>query len=123
MHLLPADQLEPVTAWLLERGYAVASAVTPLEGGLRASQAEIARALRLPATAAGNLDAMVDSLRDLPDIWGTSQVALLWQDAERLAVAEGRSWWLLAEILDDADDLTVVAFGEARLGRPKDELR
>lgn len=120
MHLLPADQLEPVRAHLGAQGYAVASAVTPAEGGLRAAQAEIAQALRLPAVAGTNLDAMADALRDLPQIWGSEQVALLWEDAERLAAEDGRAWWILGEILDDAEDLTVVAFGEARMGRPSD---
>lgn len=120
MHLLPADQLEPVRAHLDRQGYAVASVVTPLEGGLRATQAEIARTLRLPAVAGTNLDAMADALRDLPQIWGADNVALLWQDAERLAADDGRAWWILGEILDDAEDLTVLAFGEARMGRPSD---
>lgn len=120
MHLLPADQLSPVLAHLEGRGYAVARAVTPLEAGLRSAQGEIARALRLPGNAATNLDAMVDTLRDLPQIWGSEKVALVWEDAERLAGDDGRGWWILGEILDDVEDLTVVAFGEARLGRPQD---
>ena len=73
--------------------------------------------------AADNLDAMADTLRDLPQIWGSDGVALLWEDAERLAAHDGRAWWILGEILDDADDLTVVALGEARLGRPTEEDR
>lgn len=121
MHLLPADQLASVLRHLQEQGYAVARAVTPGQPGLRSAQAEIAAALRLPGSAATNLDAMVDTLRDLPQIWGTPKVALVWEDAARLAAEDGRAWWLLAEVLDDADDLTVVALGEARLGRPADE--
>lgn len=118
MHLLPADQLPTVHATLLDAGYAVASVVTPVRAGLRETQAELARALRLPGTAATNLDAMADALRDLAQIWGTPRVALVWEDAERLAGADGRAWWILGELLDDAEDLTVVALGEARLGRP-----
>lgn len=121
MHLLPAEQLEAVRAHLLAAGYAVASAVTPTTPGLRETQVELATALRLPGTAATNLDAMADALRDLPQIWGAPRVALVWEDAERLARADGRAWWILGELLDDADDLTVVALGQARLGRP--ELR
>ena len=34
-------------------------------------------ALRLPGNAATNLDAMVDALRDLPQIWGSERVALV----------------------------------------------
>ncbi len=122
MHLLPADQLDSVRSHLETQGYAVASVVTPAEGGLRAAQAEIARALRLPVAAATNLDAMADTLRDLPQIWGSPQVALLWEEAERLVAVDGRAWWILGEILDDADDLTVVAFGQARMGQPEGEL-
>lgn len=116
MHLLPADQLGPVRAHLESTGYAVAHAVTPAPAGLRSAQAELARALRLPGNAATNLDAMVDTLRDLTQIWGTDKIALLWEDAGRLAGADGRAWWILGELLDDAEDLTVVALGEARLG-------
>lgn len=117
MHLLPADQLEPVEAHLLDSGYAVARAATPVEGGLRAMQAELARALRLPGNAATNLDAMADTLRDLSMIWGSEKVALVWEDAERLATADGRAWWLLAQLLDEVEHLTVVALGAAVIGR------
>lgn len=123
MHLLPADQLADVRAHLQTQGYAVAHAVTPAEAGLRSVQAELARALMLPGNAATNLDAMADTLRDLPQLWGSQRVALLWQDAERLAAQDGRAWWVLGELLDDADDLTVVAFGESRLGGPAGEAR
>ena len=123
MHLLPADQLTSVLSHLESQGYAVAHAVTPLGGGLRASQAELARALRLPGNAATNLDAMADLLRDLTQLWGGDKVALVWEGAERLAVEDGRAWWILGEILDEADDLTVVALGEARLGGTDKDTR
>lgn len=123
MHLLPADQLASVRAHLQTQGYALAHAVTPAEAGLRSAQAELARALQLPGSAATNLDAMADALSDLPQLWGTARVALLWEDAERLAAQDGRAWWILGQILDDADDLTVVAFGESRLGRPAGDPR
>lgn len=121
MHLLPAEELTSVLTHLHDHGYAVARAASPPEPGLRPAQAEIARALRLPGNAATNLDAMVDTLRDLPQIWGTEQVALVWEDAGRLAATDGRAWWLLGEILDDTDGLTVVALGEARIGRSTEE--
>lgn len=123
MHLLPADQLTSVLTHLESQGYAVARAVTPADGGLRATQAELARALRLPGNAATNLDAMVDTLRDLTRLWDGEKVALVWEDAERLASEEGRGWWILGEILDEADDLTVVALGEARIGRTEEDAR
>jgi hypothetical protein len=123
MHLLPADELVAVRTHLQARGYAVATAATPAHGGLREAQAALAEALRLPAPAATNLDAMADALRDLPELWDGGPVALIWEDAERLAARDGRAWWILGELLDDADDLTVVALGEARLGRPQEEGR
>jgi hypothetical protein len=121
MILVPAEQLEGVRTHLADAGYAVVEATTPVHADLRGAQAELAAALGLPSPAERNLDAMVDTLRDLPQIWDGRMVALLWKDAERLACADGRGWWILGEILDDADDLTVVAFGEARIGRPPAE--
>jgi hypothetical protein len=118
MHLLPADQLTSVLTHLQDHGYAVARAASPPEPGLRPAQAELARALRLPGNAATNLDALVDTLRDLPQIWGSDRVALVWEDAGRLAATDGRAWWLLGEILDDVEGLTVLALGEARIGHP-----
>ena len=118
MILVPAERLDGVRTHLADAGYAVVEATTPVDADLRLAQAELAAALRLPSPAERNLDAMADTLRDLPQIWDGRMVALLWKDAERLACADGRGWWLLGEILDDVDDLTVVAFGEARIGRP-----
>ncbi|MFK5645925.1 barstar family protein [Ornithinimicrobium sp. LYQ121] len=120
MIIVPAERLDSVRATLEESGYAVAQATTPAQAGLRQTQAEIAAALRLPEPADRNLDAMADSLRDLDQLWDGQRVALLWQDAGRLAGADGRAWWILGELLDDADNLVVVALGEARVGRPDD---
>lgn len=99
---------------LATKGYAVATATTPVAGDFRATQAEIARALRLPESAGTNLDALEDSLRDLPQIWG-GPVALLWEGAESLARTDGSRFWILCEILDGAD-LPVIAAGEASMG-------
>ncbi|MGC5585255.1 barstar family protein [Ornithinimicrobium sp. W1665] len=118
MILVPAERLDGVRTHLADAGYAVVEATTPVDADLRRTQAELAAALRLPSPAERNLDAMADTLRDLHQIWDGRMVALLWKDAERLACADGRGWWILGEILDDVDALTVVAFGEARIGRP-----
>ena len=118
MILVPAERLDGVREHLQQAGYAVVEATTPVDAGLRQTQAELAAALRLPSPAGHNLDAMADTLRDLAQHWDGRMVALLWKDAERLARADGRGWWILGEILDDVDGLTVVAFGEARIGRP-----
>jgi hypothetical protein len=117
--LVPAERLDGVRTHLQDAGYAVVEATTPVDADLRRTQAELAAALRLPSPAERNLDAMADTLQDLAQLWDGRTVALLWKDAERLARADGRAWWILGEILDDVDDLTVVAFGEARIGRPR----
>lgn len=103
-------QAREVVGQLRDQGYTVAVAATHED--FRATQAEIARALRLPESAGRNLDALEDSLRDLPDLW-EEPVALLWQDASRLVALDGDRWWVLAEILDAAD-LPVVAAREPR---------
>ena len=99
---------------LTTKGYAVATATTPVAADFRATQTEIARALRLPETAGRNLDALEDSLRDLAQIWG-GPVALLWEGAEALARTDGSRFWILCEILDGAD-LPVIAAGESSIG-------
>lgn len=114
MIILPADRLGDVEAHFAQAGYALTTVTTPATGGLRETQAQLAHALRLPEPASTNLDAMADSLRDLRGIWGGHEVALLWQEAGQLAEDDGRAWWILAEILDDADALAVVALGSTR---------
>ena len=114
MIILAAERLGEAEEHLAQAGYALTTITTPAAGGLRETQAQIARALRLPETAATNLDALADALRDLDQLWDGQQVALLWQDAGSLAQRDGRAWWLLSEILDEADALTVVALGAAR---------
>lgn len=119
MILLPAERLGDAEAHFAQAGYALTTVTTPPAGGLRETQAQLAHALRLPEPASTNLDAMADTLRDLRDLWDGQEVALLWQEAGALAARDGRAWWVLAEILDDADALAVVAFGAARTsGQP-----
>ncbi|ANS79046.1 hypothetical protein SGUI_1650 [Serinicoccus hydrothermalis] len=114
MIILAADRADDARAHFAQSGYAVAEVTTPRGGGLRETQAQLAQALRLPRTAATNLDAMADSLRDLGQIWDGQEVALLWEDAGALAERDGRAWWILSEILDDAESLAVVALGARR---------
>lgn len=111
MIITAADVAHRLTEQLHEKGYEVAVATSDPAGDFRATQAAIAAALRLPETAGTNLDALEDSLHDLEQIWGRP-VALLWQDASRLARSDGDRWWILAEILDAAD-LPVIAAREA----------
>lgn len=70
---------------------------------LRTAQAAIASALRLPETAGHNLDALIDSLRDLATWWpGTHQLALLLHGAESLVDHDLPGWHTLTEILAGA---------------------
>ncbi|WP_022923273.1 barstar family protein [Serinicoccus marinus] len=115
MIILPAERAEDARAHFAQAGYAVAEVTTPRGGGLRETQAQVAQALRLPPTAATNLDALADALRDLGQVWDGQEVALLWADAAALAERDGRAWWILSEILDDAESLAVVALGTPRV--------
>lgn len=70
---------------------------------LRTAQAAIASALRLPDTAGRNLDALIDSLRDLATWWpGTDQLVLLLHGAEALVDNDLPGWHTLTEILAGA---------------------
>lgn len=111
MIILAAERFEDAQAHFARSGYAVTEVTTPRGGGLRETQAQLAEALRLPAPAERNLDAMADALRDLRELWEGRDVALLWREAGALAASDGRAWWILSEILDDAEALAVVALG------------
>lgn len=103
----PAD-VERVRRTLAGNGFALAE-VEPGAGtpaaSMREAQAAIARALRLPATAGRNLDAMVDSLRDLAVWWPDDErVALLWPGAEKLVESDLHGYLTLTEVLRAASD-------------------
>jgi hypothetical protein len=99
----PADAGR-VRRTLTGNGFAVAEVTEPA-AGMREAQAAIARALRLPTTAARNLDAMVDSLRDLATWWPDDErVALLWPGAEELVDGDLPGFLTLTEILRAATD-------------------
>ncbi len=99
----PADA-EHVRRRLVDGGYAVAEVLGD-STGMREAQAAIARALRLPQAAGRNLDALVDSLRDLATWWPDDErVALFWPGAERLVEADLPGFLTLTEILRAATD-------------------
>jgi barstar (barnase inhibitor) len=99
----PADS-ERVRRSLSGSGFAVAEVAGPASG-MREAQAAIARALRLPETAGRNLDALVDSLRDLATWWPDDErVALLWPGAEQLVEGDLPGFLTLTEILRAATD-------------------
>jgi len=104
---------------LRQHGFAVAEASLPAQPpdpadvlsdtarqtSLREAQAEIARALRLPETAGRNLDALVDSLRDLALWWPHDErVALLLHGAGHLVDSDLPGWHTLTDILRSASD-------------------
>ncbi|GAB78645.1 Barstar (barnase inhibitor) [Austwickia chelonae] len=60
----------------------------------------LAAALRLPGAADHNLDALLDALRDLPDLWpGRNGVVLLWRAAERFIGGDPQTWEQVRQIL------------------------
>ncbi|WP_409484383.1 barstar family protein [Arsenicicoccus dermatophilus] len=81
--------------------------VIPVQGAdlrdLRAAQAAVAAALRLPGSAAVNLDGLADALRDL-DLWWprTRRIALLWSDADTLRDHDREGFDELVSILSEA---------------------
>lgn len=110
---------ERIRAVLQGHGFAVAEARLPAHPGdaadvlqesaqptsLREAQAEVARALRLPEAAGRNLDALVDSLRDLALWWPDHErVALLLHGAGHLVDSDLPGWHTLTDILREATD-------------------
>lgn len=82
-------------------GFTVAETGTP--DSLRGAQAAVAEALRLPETAGRNLDALVDSLRDLAAWWPDSErIVLLLHEATALVESDLPGWHTLTEILREA---------------------
>lgn len=95
---------ERVRRTLSGSGFAVAEVSGPA-AGMREAQAAIARALRLPETAGRNLDALVDSLRDLATWWpDDDRVVLFWPGAEQLVEGDLPGFLALTEILRGATD-------------------
>lgn len=76
---------------------------TKMGGTMRMAQAALAEALRLPETAGRNLDALVDSLRDLALWWPESdKVVLVLHGAQALVDRDLPGWHTLTEILREA---------------------
>lgn len=82
-------------------------AVVPIKGDhlttMRQGQAAVAAALRLPGSAAVNLDGLVDALRDL-DLWWprTRRIVLLWSEAHVLREADPAGFDELVAVLSEA---------------------
>jgi hypothetical protein len=106
--------------WLRGQGFHIAASGTEplIEAALTEAGFVIARgsgaggerfrplvdALRLPASAADNLDALADSLRDLAELWpGTDRLAMLWSSADVLVRSDLLAFTLVAEILREVN--------------------
>ncbi|WP_116112155.1 barstar family protein [Austwickia chelonae] len=92
--------LPDVALALISAGYVVRE----LDGAhvVQRSQAlpALADALHLPGAADHNLDALLDSLRDLPDLWpGRNGVVLLWRSAEQFIEGDPQVWEQIEQIL------------------------
>lgn len=65
----------------------------------------LAAALHLPGAADRNLDALLDTLRDLPDLWpGDSRLVLLWRAAEQFIEGDPEVWAEVSEIVRQASE-------------------
>ncbi|WP_109472402.1 barstar family protein [Ornithinimicrobium cavernae] len=77
----------------------------PPATSLRTAQRAVATALRLPETAGSNLDALVDSLRDLATWWPRSErIVLVLHGAAALVDSDLPGWHTLTEILHGASE-------------------
>lgn len=105
---------------LREAGYEVVTIDGTRAGTRREALAAIAAALDLPGAADHNLDALLDTLRDLPDrdrreesggadavdfdAARGSGLVLLWTRADRLRVRDPRGWRAVCDVLVDASE-------------------
>lgn len=90
---------------LLGAGFTVAEVDGSDVVGRRQALPSLSRALHLPGAADRNLDALLDTLRDLPDLWpGSHQLVLLWRAAEQFLEGEPAVWEEVAVILRRASD-------------------
>ncbi|MCA0436146.1 MAG: barstar family protein [Actinobacteria bacterium] len=98
----PADFAD-IALTLLGAGYTVCE----IDGGelttRRLVLPALADALHLPGAADRNLDALMDTLRDLPDRWPRAdRLVLLWRAAEQFIEGEPQVWEEVADILRQA---------------------
>jgi hypothetical protein len=98
VHLAAAGTEPELTRTLDAAGFTVART----RSGAAGRFGPVATALRLPATAADNLDALADSLRDLPARWPDCHRLALLADAEQLVRTDLLSWQQLSLVLGQA---------------------
>ena len=98
VHLAAASTEPELTRTLAAAGFTVARTVTGPPGRF----GPVADALRLPVTAADNLDALADSLRDLPARWPACPRLVLLADADQLIRSDLLGWQQLRLVLGQA---------------------
>jgi len=98
VHLAAAGTEPELTRALRSAGFTLARADSPLSERYQS----LVTTLRLPATAAGNLDALADSLRDLPTGWPDCRRLVLLADAEELVRTDLLGWLQLGLVLGQA---------------------
>jgi len=100
VHLAAAGAELELSRTLVAAGFTLARAGDERPGRFRS----VTRALRLPDTAADNLDALADSLRDLPARWPDCQRLVLLVDADQLVRTDLLSWQQLSLVLGQATE-------------------
>lgn len=109
--VVPLAEAEEAAAGARIADWAVALGASPDGSSVRTLQAGLAESLDLPGNAATNLDALADTLRDLPDrAEGGAGTLLVWTPAEGLGLEDDGLGTLLQLLLDVVDDI-----GRARL--------
>lgn len=98
VHLAAASTEPELTRTLAAAGFTVARAVGRQPGRF----GSVTAALRLPETAADNLDALADSLRDLPVRWPDCHRLALLADADQLIRTDLLGWQQLGLVLGQA---------------------
>jgi hypothetical protein len=98
VHLAVASAEPELCRALVAAGFTLARAVDEQPGRFRS----VTTALRLPDTAADNLDALADSLRDLPARWPGCHRLVLLAGADPLVRTDLLSWQRLSLVLGQA---------------------
>jgi hypothetical protein len=100
VHLSAAGAEPELSRTLVAAGFTLARAGEERPGRFRS----VTSALRLPDTAADNLDALADSLRDLPARWPDCHRLVLLVDADQLVRTDLLSWQQLSLVLGQATE-------------------
>ncbi|MDQ1733151.1 MAG: hypothetical protein QOK10_3310 [Pseudonocardiales bacterium] len=105
LHVAASATLDAVRDALFASGYLIAHAHTGPGRSRQDAYRSLAAALRLRQSAADNLDAFADALRELPDLWPeTRRLVLLWTGADSLVRTDLLAWTMLGKVLVETSD-------------------